>query len=284
MKLSIITINYNNADGLRRTMDSVIAQSFHDYEYIVIDGGSQDGSREVIEARAGHLAYWVSEPDGGIYNAMNKGIARAKGEYCLFLNSGDFLFNEQSLGIAFDRENDADIVSYAVINTDRKASSLKKPPCDVSLYTFLDGSLPHPSTFIRRGVFERVGLYNESYRIISDWAFFIDALIIHQCSYDSCDTVITVFDRSGGSISSDNPAKAKSEREHYLNGKFARVWKDYSLPEFSLNVLFFLNSGNLPMMRSLLLLPFRVLNRVFHLRNKLRKKISVEPVVYTFPE
>ncbi len=89
-KLSIITINYNNRSGLQKSMQSVFAQSFTDYEYIIIDGGSTDGSKELIEENSGRLAYWVSESDNGIYHAMNKGILKAKGELLIFLNSGDF--------------------------------------------------------------------------------------------------------------------------------------------------------------------------------------------------
>jgi len=84
MKLSIITVNLNNAAGLQKTIESVITQTFTDYEYIIIDGGSTDGSVDVIKQHADKITYWVSEPDKGIYNAMNKGILQAKGEYCLF--------------------------------------------------------------------------------------------------------------------------------------------------------------------------------------------------------
>lgn len=92
MQLSIITINRNNAAGLRRTIESVVSQTaFNQIEYIVIDGASTDGSKEVIMEFADKLTYWISEPDTGIYNAMNKGIKVATGEYCQFLNSGDWL-------------------------------------------------------------------------------------------------------------------------------------------------------------------------------------------------
>lgn len=101
MKLSIITVNLNNRDGLKRTIDSVVSQTFTDYEWIVIDGGSNDGSRELIEHYSDHFAYWCSEPDKGIYNAMNKGIAHAKGEWLQFLNSGDVLYSNNTLASVF---------------------------------------------------------------------------------------------------------------------------------------------------------------------------------------
>ena len=123
-KLSIITINYNNAKGLRQTMSSVLEQSFADYEYIVIDGGSSDGSVQIIEefenqfksSNAGsdlnhRLSFqWISESDNGIYNAMNKGIALAKGDYCFFLNSGDYLVSKTVLESVFSENPTEDII------------------------------------------------------------------------------------------------------------------------------------------------------------------------------
>ena len=89
MKLSIITVNYNDAKGLERTIKSVISQSYHDFEFIVIDGGSSDESQDIIQKYERHIDYWVSEPDGGIYQGMNKGLRQAKGDYVNFMNSGD---------------------------------------------------------------------------------------------------------------------------------------------------------------------------------------------------
>ncbi|MFT4805390.1 MAG: glycosyltransferase involved in cell wall biosynthesis, partial [Psychroserpens sp.] len=94
MKLSIITINFNNAVGLKKTIESVVNQTSNDFEYIVIDGGSNDGSVDVIKEYEAKVSYWVSEVDKGIYHAMNKGILLAKGDYLEFLNSGDILVNE----------------------------------------------------------------------------------------------------------------------------------------------------------------------------------------------
>ena len=97
MKLSIITINLNNLEGLKKTYESIVCQTFTDYEWLVIDGGSTDGSREFIEQHQEKLAYWCSEPDSGIYNAMNKGIQEAKGEYINFKKSGDYLASKDAL-------------------------------------------------------------------------------------------------------------------------------------------------------------------------------------------
>ena len=98
MKYSIITINYNNRDGLEMTINSVLEQTYKDFEYIIIDGGSTDGSLEVIKKHAAQIDYWVSEPDNGIYNAMNKGIRKATGDYLNFMNSGDTYHTSSVLG------------------------------------------------------------------------------------------------------------------------------------------------------------------------------------------
>ena len=99
MKLSIITINFNNKAGLERTITSVFQQDFKDFEFIVIDGGSTDGGKELIESNKQHFSYWVSEADKGIYNAMNKGIKMSKGKYVAFLNSDDWFNNNTLLDI-----------------------------------------------------------------------------------------------------------------------------------------------------------------------------------------
>ena len=101
MKLSVITINYNDKDGLLRTAKSVVEQTFKDYEWLVIDGGSTDGSQEIMGQFSAHIAWGVSEPDGGIYEAMNKGLAKASGDYVQFLNSGDSFIDRDVLERVF---------------------------------------------------------------------------------------------------------------------------------------------------------------------------------------
>ena len=110
MKLSIITINYNNLEGLKKTYESVVCQTWTDYEWIIIDGGSTDGSREFIEEHQDKFAYWCSEPDKGVYNAMNKGIAKAQGEYLNFMNSGDRFYDHQTLNEVFSSGFQEDIL------------------------------------------------------------------------------------------------------------------------------------------------------------------------------
>ena len=103
MTVSIITITYNAERFLERTIQSVLAQQATDYEYIVIDGGSTDGTLDIIERYESHVTTWISEPDGGLYDAMNKGLHRARGEYVWFMNAGDELYDEQTLPALLDQ-------------------------------------------------------------------------------------------------------------------------------------------------------------------------------------
>ncbi|MDR0864809.1 MAG: glycosyltransferase [Candidatus Symbiothrix sp.] len=220
MKLSIITINLNNQDGLRKTIESVVSQSFTDFEYIVIDGGSTDGSIEIIKQYQEKITYWVSEPDKGIYNAMNKGILQAKGEYCLFLNSGDYLYNSKVLQLFFDNEVKEDIVYGKIANHIDYPSKLR--------FSFmLAWSLPHPAGFIKRDLFGKIGLYEESNKIISDWAFFMLAIYVYQCSYKHIPIIISVFDRGGISSSADAPQIIASEKKKFLTKYFPLFIEDY---------------------------------------------------------
>ncbi len=273
MKLSIITINYNNAEGLQRTMESVLNQSCRDFEYIVIDGGSSDASKDIILSHRDRLSHWVSEPDNGIYNAMNKGVRVARGEYCLFLNSGDTLVSPDSLKRSVELLGDYDIHSFSLESVRGKIKYIQNPPAEISFYSFYRSSLPHPSTFIRRTLFDRVGLYNEAYRIVSDWCFFIDACIKYQASYKAEEMVISHF--AAGGISSENGDKAKIEEDDYLKKHYARIYVDYLEDEALSNVVYFISQqkGGL---KIVLLFPFLVLNRVFHLRNRLARRIRVK--------
>lgn len=197
MKYSIITINYNNKEGLRKTIESVVNQSCKDYEYIVIDGGSTDGSREVIEEYADHIDYWVSEPDRGIYNAMNKGIKAAHGEYLNFMNSGDYFRNKNVLSDTLPHLHD-DIVSGNTINEDFSAR-----PFHVSAHPtmiqFYNNTVDHQASFIARKLFSH-SLYDESYKIVSDWKFYVEQIIFQNCSFSIMPVTVAICQDGGISV------------------------------------------------------------------------------------
>ncbi|MFD1256170.1 glycosyltransferase family 2 protein [Mucilaginibacter terrae] len=227
MKLSIITINYNNADGLQKTINSVLAQSFTDWEYIIIDGGSTDQSVEVIKTHQQHIACWVSEKDSGVYNAMNKGIAAAKGEYLLMLNSGDYLINNEVLSQVFGKPVSADILYGDTLWDDNGSTFETHFPEQLSFQYFRNNSLGHQTTFIRRGLHNEVGMYDESYRIVSDWKFFMQAICKHNVSCQHIPVLIAVCGRDGLSCKIENWGRVVAEREAILNKEYAMFMPDY---------------------------------------------------------
>lgn len=207
MKISVITINYNNCEGLRKTIDSVVNQTWRDFEYIIIDGGSTDGSVDVIKQYADRIDYWVSEPDKGIYNAMNKGIDVAKGEYCIFINSGDSFYDSHSLESSSCHIYDSDIVSGAVICSDGRKYVAPKV---ISLgYLYLE-AISHQSTFIKTCWLKKYK-YSENYRIASDYRFWLQTLIVENCTYQAIDVDVAIFDVAG--ISSTNSKLLLEERK-----------------------------------------------------------------------
>lgn len=218
MKLSVITVNYNNKAGLQRTIDSVVCQTWRDFEWIVIDGGSTDGSKEFLEQYQQHFAYWCSEPDGGVYNAMNKGIARAKGDYLLFLNSGDCFHNETVLR-DFDGLNcHEDVVAGISVSLD-SGETVKILYSDIVRQLFFD-SLNHQATFIKRHLFA-THKYNERNKIVSDWEFFIQTILIDGCSFRYIDLIVADFDTTGISSQPELADVQKQERMRVLDSSFS---------------------------------------------------------------
>jgi glycosyltransferase involved in cell wall biosynthesis len=197
-KFSIITVNLNNAKGLLKTIESVVAQAYRDFEFIIIDGGSNDGSLEIIKQHKSSITNWVSETDNGIYNAMNKGIAKANGEYCLFLNSGDYLTDAYVLLKVSEYLNETDIV-YGDIITKNLANkeTYEASPDKLDVSHFMTSTLWHPAAFIQRKLFEKFGNYDESYKIAADYAFFVKTIVKYGVTTRHIATPIAVFDLNG---------------------------------------------------------------------------------------
>ena len=233
MKVSIITINFNNSSGLKRTIKSVQEQTCQDIEHIVIDGASTDNSVEVIKDLEDKIAYWVSEPDKGIYNAMNKGIAKASGEYCLFLNSGDELFKPESLEKVIKQEPVADIVSCDVIIDGDEVKGYKSSPDEITPAFMSRSAVSHPSSLIKSSVMKQYG-YREDYKIISDWIFFYETLIRNNYTYQHISLPLSIFYTDGISSKHKNllfeegkkyGASIYSERE--LKERHSQAYKDF---------------------------------------------------------
>jgi glycosyltransferase involved in cell wall biosynthesis len=227
MKLSIITVNLNNKDGLNKTINSVISQTSSDFEFIVIDGGSDDGSQEIIRKYENSVSYWVSEKDNGTYHAMNKGISVAKGEYCYFLNSGDYFVDNKVLENLFKLNLYSDIVSGNVLKIRANGKYRTITPHDKpSLLKLCVQSLPHQATIIKTRLFQEISTYNESYRIVSDFDFFLKAIVVFKKSYQKVDINFSYFNLQGISSNLDNFALAKQESYSCLKTNFPDMVDD----------------------------------------------------------
>jgi glycosyltransferase involved in cell wall biosynthesis len=191
MKVSVITINYNNRDVLEKTINSTINQTSKDFEFIIIDGASTDGSVEAIKRHADKINYWSSESDKGIYNAMNKGIGKANGEYCIFMNSGDSFYTEDVIEDFIRLSDNRDIVCG-----DTWLGKLKKAPDDITFDTLYNLSICHQSAFIRTSLMKKY-MYDESMKIVADRKFFLQALILENCSYKHINTIVANYDITG---------------------------------------------------------------------------------------
>lgn len=205
-QLSIITINYNNCKGLQNTIRSVIKQRWRDFEWIVIDGGSSDGSENLVEENERYFSYWCSEPDKGVYDAMNKGICKATGKYCLFLNSGDWLLNENVLSNVFDKKHDKDFL-VGWIERQKNGKSVIDRGFDtenITIRHLLRNSLPHQATFIKRELFGRYGCYDDSLVVVSDWKFFLQCIIMHNATIENLSIPVTYYEGGGISDCAEN--------------------------------------------------------------------------------
>lgn len=227
MMVSIITINYNDSVGLKRTLDSVRFQTNHDYEHIIIDGASTDGSIDIIreyqDSEENVIA--VIEPDSGPFFAMNKGIDLAKGDYCIFMNSGDSFYDEYVLEKFLSEHRTKDI--YTGVACEHLGDTLYQwnPPygIDINLKFFYGGgAISHQSSFIRTSLMKEMK-YDTKYRIAADWKFFLDALVIRKATYEHLPFFVSHY--MDGGISRD-AKKAYSERDKIFLELFTKKQMD----------------------------------------------------------
>lgn len=228
-KLSIITINYNNKEGLLKTIESVINQTYRDFEYIIIDGGSTDGSLEVIEQYKKNIDVVISEPDCGVYHAMNKGIRIASGEYVNFMNSGDFFYEQETLEKIKVNFNKGVGILYgnSIYFTEDGFRRNETPPEKFTFLFFYNEGLNHQATFIKKELFEKYFFYNESSKICADWEFFIYVIFIGNESTLHLGEYICYYDFSGISSAPENLKIYYEERDEFLKKHFSLFIDDY---------------------------------------------------------
>lgn len=196
-KITIITVCYNCIDTIESTLQNVLKQTYSNVEYIVIDGNSTDGTREVIDRYADRLAYSVSEPDKGIYDAMNKGISKATGEWIIFRNAGDYFFSHTTLSDVFtgyEDKGEALIVGgMRCFSREGFRDAFYQPASDD---VWQQAHLPHPATFIRTKI-QKSHLYATKYRIASDYRFF-QQLRLEGMEVAYYKGLVTLFDNEMG--------------------------------------------------------------------------------------
>lgn len=211
-RISVITINYNNLQGLKRTLPSILSQTYTGYELIVIDGGSTDGSKEYLQA-IDRIDYLESKPDRGIYHAMNKAVQAAHGEYCIFMNSGDTFFSPQALENVVYKLHDYDFITGCATVLDGQNTYTWYPPTELSYDLFLANTLNHQATFNRTALLKE-NPFNENFKIVSDWELFVRLFLTKKCTFLPITDMIAIYYLDG--ISSLNKGVCEEERSKAL--------------------------------------------------------------------
>lgn len=195
LRFSIVTINLNNRAGLEKTIQSVIEQECVDYEYIIIDGGSSDGSTEIIREYQNSISYWVSERDAGIYNAMNKGLKQARGEYVCFLNSGDYFHSPQVLEDIHRKGTVADVICGRVITVGNQTPQASLPWKNATLY-FIIKNFCHQAAFMKTRLCRKYQ-FDETYKICADRKMLLLLLFHESATFKLINEFIAYFDTTG---------------------------------------------------------------------------------------
>lgn len=262
--LSIITVNLNNAEGLEYSLKSVIEQSYRDFEIILVDGGSTDGSLEIINKYSQRIKYWVSEPDSGIYNAMNKAITQSSGKYCYFLNSGEVLYDRNVFENFFKLKPVEPILLGNVIMVYKNVVRLEKYP-RLPFSLFYTGSVCHQAAFISKELFNSYGLYDEKLKIVSDWKFFLKTIVLNNVPVSYYDINVAYHDLYGISIT--NEKLFLEEREQVLREFIPHIiLNEYN--EFLPDLLRTNRLKKFQLIYSLILLWDRLINKLERIRMK----------------
>ena len=225
MKVSVITVTFNALENLRRTVKSVTGQSEKDFEYIVVDGASSDGSSKYLQSLGDCGIRWISEPDGGIYEAMNKGVRIARGDYCLFMNAGDCFVDSRVLGRISGYLDGTDVVlgNEVRFNGDGKVEGFLSSRGGFTLENLLQSSVCHQASFIRRGLLTDHP-YDESLRLVSDWKFILERFLENKYSFKTVNVDICFF--LGGGMTDSRWKLGKRERRQVLLDypEYEKIW------------------------------------------------------------
>lgn len=220
MKISIITVCKNTKETLQETFESIFSQTYQNFELVVIDGGSTDGTLDIIEKNRDKIACFVSEPDTGVYNAMNKGIKAATGDILYFLNANDSLCDNdvfKKIVPYFQGEGNLDLLYGNIKYTrDKNVCGICKHNDFRSVLTFLDRNICHQAIFYNSQVFKKYGPYDETYKIFADYEYNVKLFVKHRIKAKYIDLFIACFETDGLSYN-----KAALEEE------FRRIYDEY---------------------------------------------------------
>lgn len=215
-KISIITINFNNAIGLLNTINSVKAQNNTAIEYIVIDGKSNDNSIDIVKSNTQYINYYLIENDNGIYDAMNKGVKLATTNNLMFLNSGDTFYNNNVVDTLLPQLNNEDVNIYYgkpnIIFNNGKTMVLEELPQIMNLKFILNSTINHQSSIINKKYLQNCGLYDTNYKYIADYDFFLKTYSQNPKSFKFLDIVIANYKLDGASSLAENQLQIKNER------------------------------------------------------------------------
>lgn len=212
-KISIITVCKNDKNRIEKTIESVINQDYENIEFIIIDGNSTDGTTEIIKKYLDKISIFVSEPDTGVYDAMNKGIKYSTGDYLFFLNAGDYFYDNNVLSRIFTRGYNEDLI-YGNIFLYRRSKPffIKLMPTRISNYFMLTDMISHQAIFFTRKVFDELGLYNEKYKISADYDIILKSFK-KGFTYRKVKEIISIVEFEGINSKRENIRQRENERK-----------------------------------------------------------------------
>lgn len=227
MKLSIITICFNEKAGIERTIKSVLSQSWRDFEYIVIDGGSTDGTVDIIKKYQEQITHFISEKDSGVPNAMNKGLRMASGEYCMFLNGDDRLADDKVLEKVFHQNFTEDIVYGDILCDKGPGKPLEIKSLAGVLITprfFITASIPHPGAFVKKKLFTEHGFFDERFKICADHDVFVREIVKNGATLKYIPVTVSIFEMGRGGLSTSWKNKNLFHQERiYIQKKYINI-------------------------------------------------------------
>lgn len=222
-KISVITVSKNSGSSIEKTILSVISQTYDNLEYIIVDGHSHDDTLSILSKYENKITKIISEPDNGIYNAMNKGIAISSGDLIMFINSNDLFFSSnviEKISDKINKLNNVDIFYGNVLIEDKinnKSNIWKATP--ISKFSLFRGAIPHPATIYKKKVFDICGNFDESLKIAGDYEWTIRAFLKFNLNFYYLNETIAVF-KKGGISTSDNYALMQDKEKNFIRNRY----------------------------------------------------------------